>query len=149
LVYMKARRDHLPLVRAAEKHFGSWVRHCSRLGSIPTYASFTTNGGSRGKQYAPRSGATGKSVPRYFARSCPRWKGYLAIVLREPGRNTSAQAINGHCLQCGHRLAWILFRRQRSTRRGELQLNPQKTLEREAMLKRLAESTWRSPPAST
>ncbi len=36
--------------------------------------------------------------------------GYLGVVLREPGRNTPLQAINGHCVQCGHRLAWILIR---------------------------------------
>jgi hypothetical protein len=46
----------------------------------------------------------------YLARPCPRCNGYLGIVLREPGRNTSLRGINGHCVQCGHRLAWILIR---------------------------------------
>ena len=36
--------------------------------------------------------------------------GYLGIVLSELGRNTSLQAINGHCLDCGHRLVWLLIR---------------------------------------
>jgi hypothetical protein len=33
-----------------------------------------------------------------LARNCPRCAGYLGIVLREPGRNTPAHAVNGHCL---------------------------------------------------
>ena len=45
----------------------------------------------------------------YLARSCPKCNGYLGIVLREPGRNTPVRAINGHCLKCGYRLAWIVI----------------------------------------
>ena len=47
---------------------------------------------------------------RYLAHTCPPCKGYLGIVLREPGRNTPLQAINGHCLKCGYRLDWIVIR---------------------------------------
>ena len=43
----------------------------------------------------------------YLARPCPRCNGYLGIVLREPGRNTPLQAINGHRLACGYHLALI------------------------------------------
>jgi hypothetical protein len=50
---------------------------------------------------------------KYLARSCPRCRGYLGIVLRKPGRNIALQAINGHCLECGYRLAWILVRGRR------------------------------------
>jgi len=28
--------------------------------------------------------------------------------MRKPARNISLQAINGRCLACGYRLAWIL-----------------------------------------
>ena len=65
-------------------------------------------------------------MARYFARSCPRCNGYLGIELREPGRNTPVQAINGHCLQCGHRLAWILVTGKGNARRGELYAEPTK-----------------------
>ena len=44
-------------------------------------------------------------MARYLYRNCPRCAGYLGIVLREPGRNTPLQAVNGHCLKCDYRLA--------------------------------------------
>jgi hypothetical protein len=47
-----------------------------------------------------------------LCRSCPRCNGYLWIVLREPGRNTPLQAVNG--LGCGYRLAWIVIRGRQS-----------------------------------
>ena len=46
----------------------------------------------------------------YVARPCPRCNGYLGIVLREPGRNVPVRAVNGHCLKCNYRLAWIVIR---------------------------------------
>ena len=49
-------------------------------------------------------------MARYLARSCPRCNGYLGIVLREPGRNVPLQAVNGHCLRCDYRMAWIVIR---------------------------------------
>jgi len=49
-------------------------------------------------------------MARYLAHNCPRCNGYFGIILREPGRNTPLQAINGHCLKCGSRLAWIVIR---------------------------------------
>ena len=53
-------------------------------------------------------------MAKYLARSCPRCNGYLGIVLREPGRNVPLQAVNGHCLRCDYRMAWIVIRgRQR------------------------------------
>src|SRR5262245_46566607 len=54
-------------------------------------------------------------MAKYFARSCPRYSGYMGIVMQRPARNTSPQAINGRCLQCGHRLVWILVRGRGST----------------------------------
>jgi hypothetical protein len=34
------------------------------------------------------------------------------------GANTPLQAVNGHCLGCGYRLAWIVIRGKRDTVRG-------------------------------
>ena len=47
---------------------------------------------------------------RYLHRSCPRCNGYVGIIVREPGRNTSLQAVDGSCLRCGFRMAWIVIR---------------------------------------
>jgi hypothetical protein len=46
----------------------------------------------------------------YLARPCPRCDGYLGIVLRDWGRNMPVRAVNGHCLKCDYRLAWIVIR---------------------------------------
>jgi hypothetical protein len=35
----------------------------------------------------------------------------------EPTRNKTLRAINGHCVECGYRLAWILVRGRRLARR--------------------------------
>src|SRR5436309_5569627 len=51
-----------------------------------------------------------RQMAKYLQRPCPKCNGYIGIVLREPGRNTPFQAINGRCLQCGYRLAWIAIR---------------------------------------
>jgi len=48
-------------------------------------------------------------MAKYLQRSCPRCNGNVGIVLREPGRNTQLQAVNGHCLGCGYRMAWIVI----------------------------------------
>ena len=34
--------------------------------------------------------------------------------MREPGRNTSLQAVNGRCLRCSYRLVWIVIRGRKS-----------------------------------
>ena len=41
----------------------------------------------------------------------------FADFLRDPRRNTLLQAINGRCVECGYRLAWILVRGKRLARR--------------------------------
>lgn len=33
----------------------------------------------------------------------------MGFVLQEPGRNVPLQAVNGQCLGCGYRLAWIVI----------------------------------------
>ena len=45
-----------------------------------------------------------------FARSCPRRNGYVEIIMREPERYMPLKAINGRCVRCAYRLAWILIR---------------------------------------
>jgi hypothetical protein len=68
-------------------------------------------GDSRVHESHPRKGPKQTtSMAAYLARPHPRCNGYLGIVLREPGRNTSLLEINGHCVQCSHRCAWILIR---------------------------------------
>jgi hypothetical protein len=46
--------------------------------------------------------------------SCLRCNGYVGIILHKPGRNTPLQAVNGHCLRCPYRMAWIVIRGGRS-----------------------------------
>jgi hypothetical protein len=53
-------------------------------------------------------------MAKYLSRSCPRCNGYVGIVLGEPARNTPLQPVNGHCLSCGSRLAWIVIRGESS-----------------------------------
>jgi hypothetical protein len=55
-------------------------------------------------------------MARYLHRTCPRCNGYVGIVLREPGRNTPLQAVNGHCLECGYRLAWLMIHSKQVSR---------------------------------
>lgn len=52
----------------------------------------------------------GDVMARYLLRACPRCNSYVGIVIREPGRNTSLQAVNGRCTQCSYRMAWIVIR---------------------------------------
>ena len=42
---------------------------------------------------------------RELFRSCPKCRGCLAVILREPEYNTPLQAVNSRCLRCGHRMA--------------------------------------------
>ena len=57
-------------------------------------------------------------MARYLHRNCPRCNGYVGLLLREPGRNTPLQAVNGQCLGRGYRLAWIVILGKRDTARG-------------------------------
>jgi hypothetical protein len=111
LGYAAARRDNPRLVSAAEAYFGSWGNTLHAAGIDPNL-------------YFRRSGANEKRLPKeivltmatYLSRPCPRCNGYLGIVLREPGCNTPVRAVNGHCLKCGHRLAWIVIRGKQAAR---------------------------------
>jgi C4-type Zn-finger protein len=57
-------------------------------------------------------------MAKYQYRSCPRCKGYLWIVLPEAKHNTRLQAVNGKCLVCSYRLAWIVIRGKSDPARG-------------------------------
>jgi hypothetical protein len=47
-------------------------------------------------------------MAKYLHRACPKCKGYLVIVIPEWKTKIAVQAINGRCLKCGYRLAWVL-----------------------------------------
>ena len=49
-------------------------------------------------------------MAKYLARSRPKCNGYLGIVVPERKATMPVQAINGRCLKCGYRLAWVLVR---------------------------------------
>jgi hypothetical protein len=50
-------------------------------------------------------------------RACPKCNGDLGIVVPERKVKKPVQAINGLCLKCGYRLAWILIVDRRSSSR--------------------------------
>ncbi len=61
---------------------------------------------------------------RYLCRSCPRCNGYVGIIVREPGQNVPLQAVNGHCVRCGYRMAWIVIQcKGRSAVRADRRLS--------------------------
>jgi hypothetical protein len=49
------------------------------------------------------------------ARSCPRCNGYVGIVIRESGRKTPLQAVNGRCTRCAYRMAWVVIRGRKTS----------------------------------
>jgi hypothetical protein len=57
-------------------------------------------------------------MARYLARACPHCNDYLSIIIREPGRNVPLEAVNGHCLGCSYRIAWIVIRGKASFMRA-------------------------------
>jgi hypothetical protein len=56
-------------------------------------------------------------MAKYFARSCPRCKGYVDVAMHGAERNNPLHAVNGQCLKCGYRLAWIVIRGGRKAMR--------------------------------
>jgi hypothetical protein len=58
-----------------------------------------------------------KFIPQEYSRcsgndalSSSRCDAYLGIILCEPGHNTRLQAVNGKCVRCDYRMAWIVIR---------------------------------------
>ena len=59
-------------------------------------------------------------MARYLYCRCPRCSGYGRLVMREPERALPLQAVNGHCLRCSYRLAWIVVRGNSQSKRKHL-----------------------------
>ena len=57
-------------------------------------------------------------MTKYFARACPGCNAYLDIVLLDLGHKVARQTVNGRCLECGYRLAWIVIRGGKSLPAG-------------------------------
>ena len=55
---------------------------------------------------------------QYLQRSSPKCNGYLEIVVPERKAKLPVQAINGRCLKCGYRLAWVVVLGKRLTRQS-------------------------------
>ena len=74
----------------------------------------------------------------YLARQCPQCNGYLGIVLREPGRNVPVRLSTGTASNAI--TVWLgLSSKGRlpiTNHEGTHMLDPLKTLEREALLRR-------------
>jgi hypothetical protein len=68
-------------------------------------------------------------MAKYLQRSCPKCNGYLGIVVPERKAKMPVQAINGRCLKCGYRLAWVLVRGKTSAELGASRFNVWYTLE--------------------
>jgi hypothetical protein len=50
-------------------------------------------------------------MAKYLYRSCPRCDdGYVGIIVLELEQNLPAHTVNGHCMGCGYRFAWIMIR---------------------------------------
>jgi hypothetical protein len=49
-------------------------------------------------------------MTKYLARGCPRCGGYVDVMMRKPDRDLPVRGVNGRCLKCNYRLAWIVIR---------------------------------------
>ena len=63
-----------------------------------------------------------REMSKDVVRSCPKCKGDLAIVLPDRQRRARISAINGRCVNCGYRLAWILIQGKRAAFRNRQSL---------------------------
>jgi hypothetical protein len=74
--------------------------------------------GSRACGVGIRGATAGESLERKdsyrrfltAAVACSKCKGYMGVVIPEGKRSRPVKAINGICVQCGYRLAWIVIR---------------------------------------
>jgi hypothetical protein len=48
-------------------------------------------------------------MDKYLARSCPKCRGYLSIVIVKP-YDDNLQSIRGHCATRAYEIAWALIR---------------------------------------
>ena len=75
------------------------------------------------------SGEGVQLMDRYLIHNCPRCRGLMGVVVQRP-QGTSLQAVNGKCVRCRHRLAWIVIRGNRTKR---TRLYPVRLLGQEAL----------------
>ena len=54
-------------------------------------------------------------MDRYLIHNCPRCRGLMGVTVQGP-EGTALQAVNGKCVRCRHRLAWIVIRGNRTQR---------------------------------
>ena len=57
---------------------------------------------------------------KYFTRACPRCNGQVGIIIRQPENPAPLRAVNGRCLECSYRLAWIVIDGKRSDKRRRI-----------------------------
>jgi Zn ribbon nucleic-acid-binding protein len=48
-------------------------------------------------------------MTRYLARACPHCKGYVDIMMRKSERSIPLRAVDGRCVKCSYRMAWIVI----------------------------------------
>jgi hypothetical protein len=53
---------------------------------------------------------------RYFTRTCPRCKGHVGIIIRKRKKPAAPRPVNGRCLDCNYRLAWLVIDGKRSSK---------------------------------
>ena len=56
-------------------------------------------------------------MARYLAKACPQCGGYLGITMRGPLKRAPIKAINGYCVRCDYRMAWLVLDGKRSAER--------------------------------
>ena len=72
------------------------------------------HGAQATKQRLLRQDAKGVPVmDRYLIRNCPRCRGLMGVIVQRP-EGTSLKAVNGKCVRCRHRLAWVVIRGKRT-----------------------------------
>jgi len=89
------------LTRNSYQFWSFEFQTCSRNTSVHTLSSLRAGDGQN---------TTAKAMARWFARACPRCNGYVWISIRQPESDLLLQAVNGRCVRCQYRLAWVVIR---------------------------------------
>ena len=55
---------------------------------------------------------------RWLARTCPKCRGVLAVIVRPPHEDPPFQAVNGRCIRCGYRMVWAVIRAEKKRTRA-------------------------------
>jgi ribosomal protein S27AE len=48
-------------------------------------------------------------MDKYLARSCPKCRSNLGIIIAERTEEDNVQAIRGQCSMCGYQIVWALI----------------------------------------